>query len=71
MIIASPTLSGVSVKVIVLVGGVTFDDGTTVKYLTFDELGQCKVRFLMPVGVQTANCHRVEAYQGPVMVGRY
>jgi hypothetical protein len=71
MIIASPPLADLDVQVAIIVGGVTFDDGTTVKHLTFDDLGQCKVRFLMPAGVLTANCHQVEAYQGSVLVGRY
>jgi hypothetical protein len=71
MIIATPVSTAVTVRVIIIAGGITFEDGTTVKDLTFDELGQSKVRFLMPASSQTANCHQVEAYQGFLLIGRY
>jgi hypothetical protein len=71
MVISSPVSPTINVKVSIIVGGVTFDDGTTVKYLTFDELGQSTVRFLMPASAETANCHRIEAYQNSVLVGGY
>jgi hypothetical protein len=56
------------------VGGVTFDDGTTYKELSatdFDALGQHKLRFIMPEGVTTANCHRITIMQGAERVGDY
>ena len=74
MAILSPLRTNVTVQISIIVGGVTFDDGTTYRELTaadFDGLGQCKVRFLMPVGVRTANCHRIIVLQGTARVGSY
>ena len=72
--ILSPVLTNVTVQISLIVGGVTFDDGTIYRELTasdFDSLGQCTVRFLMPSGVRTANCHRITIKQGPAKVGAY
>lgn len=72
MDILSPVPPDVIVQIMIIVGGVTFDDGTTFKQLTaedFDALGQYKVRFLMPTGVQTPNCHAIRVMQGSSLVG--
>jgi len=72
MDVLSPVRPDVTVQIMVIVGGVTFDDGTTFKELTaadFDALGQCKVRFLLAAGVQTANCHGIRVMQGASLVG--
>jgi hypothetical protein len=72
--VLSPVLPGVTVQVRIIVGGVTFDDGTTYKELSatdFDALGQHKLRFIMPEGVTTANCHRITIMQGAERVGDY
>jgi hypothetical protein len=72
MEILSPVLPNVTVQIRVIVGGVTFDDGTIFKELTagdFDALGQCKIRFLMPAGTVTANCHSIKILQGTAHVG--
>jgi hypothetical protein len=37
----------------------------------FDALGQCKLRFLLPAGVQTANCYSIQVMQGTALVGSY
>ena len=74
MQVLSPLLTNVTVQINIIVGGVTFDDGTVYRELTasdFDALGQSKVRFLMPVGVQTANCRRIFVMQGTAKVGKY
>lgn len=74
MDILSPVLTGITVKVTIIVGGVTFDDGTIVKNLTaadFDALGQYKLRFLMGAGVQSANCHKIEVFEGSILIGSY
>lgn len=74
MLIMSPVIGTATVQIRIIVGGVTFDDGTTYRELNasdFDALGQYKVRFLMPVGVQTANCHRIVMMQGATRVGGY
>ncbi len=73
-LVLSPVLPQVTVRLEIVVGGVTFDDGTLVKELTaadFDELGQASVRFLRPVDVQTSVCHMTKAYQNGVLVGTY
>jgi hypothetical protein len=72
MEVLSPVLPDITVQILVLVGGVTFEDGTTFKELTaadFDALGQYRLRFLMPAGVQTADCHRIQVMQGATLVG--
>jgi hypothetical protein len=74
MEVLSPVLTNVTVQINIIVGGVTFDDGTTYREIQpsdFDALGQYTLRFLMPQGVQTANCHRVTIVQGATKVGTY
>lgn len=74
LLVESPVVSGATIQVQIIVGGVTFDDGTTYKELTageFDALGQYKLRFIMPAGAQTANCHTIEAVQDGSSVGSY
>jgi len=47
----NPVLADVTVELDTIVGGVMFDDGTTIKTLTasdFNALGQSKVRFIRP-----------------------
>ncbi|MCH8540674.1 MAG: fibronectin type III domain-containing protein [Opitutales bacterium] len=64
----------VSVRLNIIVSGVSFEDGSGVKYLhedDFDELGMATVRFIMPEGVQTSNCHRIRAYQNDTHLGNY
>ena len=74
MDILSPLLPDLSLQLKIIVGGVTFDDGTLVHDVTagdFDPLGESVIRFLMPAWVQTANCHTVQVFQGDVLVGTY
>jgi hypothetical protein len=74
MVILSPVLSDVTVQLRVIVGGVTFDDGTTYRELSatdFDALGQYKLRFILPASVP-ANCHSITVIQGASdLVGTY
>jgi hypothetical protein len=75
MVILSPVLPDLKVRIRVIVGGVTFEDGTTHKVLSkkdFDTLGQHKLRFILPQSVQTANCHSLKVIQGgTAVVGEY
>ena len=74
MDILSPLLPDLSLQLKIIVGGVTFDDGTLVHDVTtgdFDPLGESTVRFLMPAWVETANCHTIQAFQGNFPVGTY
>ena len=71
-IVMSPVVNGVTVRLEIIVGGITFDDGTVLKELTsedFDELGQAAVRFVRGAGVNTSVCHLLRAYQGSVLIG--
>jgi hypothetical protein len=73
-LVVSPLLQEVAVRLEILVGGVTFDDGTLVKTLTagdFNEVGQASVRFLRPAGIQTSVCHLIEAYQDGILLGEH
>jgi PA14 domain/Bacterial TSP3 repeat len=74
MAVLSPVLTNVTVQISIIVGGVTFDDGTIYRELKasdFDVLGQCVLRFLMATDVETANCHRLVVMQGAAKVGNY
>jgi hypothetical protein len=73
MIVESPVLPEVQVRLEVIAGGVTFDDGTTVKILTaadFNELGEAIVRFVQSSANAGAVCHRLLAYQEGVFLGK-
>ena len=52
-------------KLVIFVAGVTFDDGTTTKYLygsDFDATGVARVRFIYPAGSRTSYCHHIYLY---------
>lgn len=73
-LILSPVLPQAKVRLELHVGGVIFEDGTTVKDLSsadFDELGRATVRFIKIRNSKTSVCHQVQAYQGPVYLGAY
>jgi hypothetical protein len=72
LMIQSPVQSDVTVTIYTIVGGITFDDGTTVKTLTsadFDALGRCPVRFIRPASSQTSICHSFKVFQGTALLG--
>ena len=61
-----------SFEIHTIVGGITFDDGTTTKILTassFDALGRCPVRFIRPATAHTSVCHSIKAFQGSDLAG--
>lgn len=58
-------------KLEIFAAGVTFEDGTTVKWVTkadFDSTGQLKVRFIMAPNSYTSICHRLYIYQGDTLL---
>ena len=60
------------VKLEIFVAGVTFEDGTRVKWLTaedFDEYGVCRLAFIRGANVKTSVCHRTYIYQGDACLG--
>jgi hypothetical protein len=62
----------IRVELKIFVAGVTFEDGSLVKILTygdFDENGVCRYRFLQAPGSTTSVCHTTRIYQGDVYVG--
>ncbi len=70
--VASPVLPDVSFDLSIYVGGVTFEDGTIDKVLTaddFNEIGECKVRFIRSPNSETSVCHTTKAYQGDAYLG--
>lgn len=70
--VLSPVLPQISVELQILVGGITYVDGTVTRTLTpadFDELGICQVRFVRAAGIKTSVCHSAKAYQNGVLVG--
>jgi hypothetical protein len=75
MVILSRVPPDVTVQVRVIVGGVTFDDGTTYRELTsadFDALGRYKLRFILPASARSTNCHSITIIQWAAdVVGTY
>lgn len=62
----------VVIQVKIIVGGVTFDDGTTTKTFTsasFGSLGVIAVRFIRQHGIPTSNCHQIYIYQNGQYIG--
>ena len=58
-------------KLEIFVAGVTFEDGTRVKWLTaddFDEYGVCRLNFIRGANVKTSVCHRTYIYQDNVLL---
>ncbi len=72
LVVLHPVISDVTVRLEMIVGGVTFDDGSVVKELTladFDELGQCPVRFIRPAAAQTSICHVLKVFENEAFIG--
>ena len=72
VLVLSPVRPQVAVHVDIIVGGITFDDGSLSKILQpadFGELGEARVRFIHPADAETSVCHKTRAYQGGVMLG--
>jgi regulation of enolase protein 1 (concanavalin A-like superfamily) len=73
-LVLSPVRPGVEIEVKLIVGGVVFEDGTVIRRLQaidFNELGEATVRFLRPALARTSVCHKVTAWEGPVLLGEY
>ena len=71
MVIMSPVLPDLTVRLDVIAGGVTFDDGTTSKTLTatdFDALGCCLVHYNRPAASKTSVCTAVSIFQGSTLI---
>jgi hypothetical protein len=72
MMILSPLLPDVQVRMDLIVGGVVFEDGTITKMFTasdFDNLGRCTVRFIRPASAKTSVCHSITLNQGTDVIG--
>ena len=72
LIISSPVMPDIELKLHIFVAGVIFDDGSIDKTVTaadFDDLGQALVYFLYPPEAQTSTCHTLKAYQNGIYVG--
>ncbi|AHF89661.1 beta-glucosidase [Opitutaceae bacterium TAV5] len=72
MVILSPMRPEHTVRLEVIVAGVVLADGTrsvTLKPEDFDELGMARVRFLMPPGTTTSNCHRTHLVWRDSVIG--
>lgn len=73
LLIQSPVVPDVTVRLKVIVGGVMFEDGTTDKELSaadFDALGICRIRFIRAQPSRTSVCHSISVFQGSQLVGR-
>jgi hypothetical protein len=74
LVILSPVHPDVTVVAEVVVGGVMFEDGSTVKTLSasdFDSRGQCRLRFIRPASAETSVCHSFQLFHGSVRLNRY
>jgi hypothetical protein len=73
-IILSELTDDTRVEVEIIVGGVTFEDGSVYKVFTredFDELGRLYVKFLYQSGHSTSFCHRIHVYQSGNYLGTF
>jgi hypothetical protein len=69
--VLSPVLPDLTVRLDVLVGGVTFDDGTTSKTLApsdFDGTGQCLIHFIRPASARTSTCYSISVFQNGTLI---
>jgi hypothetical protein len=72
VLLVSPVLPQLSVRMDIIVGGITFEDGTVTTILTaddFNSLGEILVRVLRPADALTSDCNTVKAYQGTELIG--
>jgi hypothetical protein len=72
LMILSPVYSDINVQIDTVVGGVTFDDGTTSKRIPatdFDAQGRYTIRFIRPASARTSVCHVIKLYQGGDFIG--
>lgn len=63
---------GLRLRVDIIVAGVTFDDGSTTKWLTsedFDENGTAKIRFIADPSIATSFCHQMTLLDGDTVLG--
>jgi hypothetical protein len=69
--VISPLPAGLSVKINIIVSGVTFEDGTVNRTLSaadFDEVGVCRVRFIRGAGVKSSVCHTFNLFDRGQMI---
>jgi hypothetical protein len=72
LIIGSPVISEVELRLHIFVAGVVFEDGSidkVIKPSDFDASGQYRVCFLKPPEARTSVCHNLKAYQNNVYIG--
>lgn len=71
LVVLSPVLPDLTVRLDTLAAGITFDDGTTSKTLTpsdFDPLGQSVVYFIRAASAKTSVCHSLSVFQGTNLI---
>lgn len=62
----------VEVQIRIFVGGVTFDDMTSERWVgsdDMDEVGEYRFRLIHPHSVSVSVCHTIKAYQDGVFLG--
>jgi hypothetical protein len=72
-VVVTGDLDGAEIRCNIVIGGVTFDDGTTIKSLggaDFDELGVGSLLFLK-ANTAHANCRTFTVWKDSVRVGRF
>jgi len=73
-IILSEIPEDISIRISASTGGITLDDGTTVRYLTaadFDASGVYRYRILRPTSTTGTNtCHSINIYQDGLLISR-
>lgn len=71
VIIDNP-IPGVSIRLAIFIGGVTFDDGSLQKNMVcpadFSSMGEATVNFLKS-GSSGSNCHRITVFQNSTTIG--
>jgi hypothetical protein len=71
-IIINNPIPGVSIRLTIFIGGVTFSDGSLQKTLVcpgdFSSMGEATVNFLKSSS-SGSNCHRITVFQNSIMIG--
>ncbi|NJK91129.1 MAG: hypothetical protein HC904_04415 [Blastochloris sp.] len=70
-VVLSSVPEDIRLKFDIFVAGITFEDGSTVKWFTaedFNDQGELKVRFIKAASVKSSVCHRLYIYQGNTLL---
>ena len=71
-LVAKNVPSTVAIQLVVVTGGVTFDDLTLQRWIgvgDLSDIGEYYFRMIRPASVGSSTCHSIKAYQDGVLLG--